>query len=529
MTGADDFLAAGGGEPNVVAGRYRLPDPATGEVRTWTRASNVGAVLADRFALERWARRRLLRGLGDRPDLLRLLAATLEYDDAKLDEVAEAALHAAGVTEAANLGTVAHEVHARVDAGAEVPEGEEAHAAGYREALARHGLTALLREFRVINTPLGAAGRADVLLREADGTLVIGDEKSTGHLHLAAPEFAPQLAVYATADWVELSGDGNGWSRMGPVRTDYAIVLHVDRNTGAVTPYRADLFLGAYGANLSEQVRGYRRMGRDILQPYVRPGGQPSAGSLEPPATTGRHLQAVPDRTEEASAEAANAFGGVGNEGDGSPGVALLSAAELGRLTKAQVQEYARKTDPEGVGRDLAHQKGKLIEALEAAGKTSRNVSKANDPAAISGPVGGQDHTDPRDPGFYPHVLERVRRAATVADLAGVHAFVVRVGGDQAWTDQVAEAARARANEIDAANPNHAALSRVLACRTQADVAALWSELTVGGSRPEGWPEEVNLAALERVRQIELAAPPAPANPFGPTGPAATGNGGSGA
>jgi len=574
MSDQDAFWTGGpgapGGESDVRNGRYQLPDPETGEARSWTRASNLGAPLADRFGLERWKMRRLLWGLGQRSDVVRLLLAMTEPDAGKLDELIATALEAAAHTESANLGSLIHEVQRRVDEGLEVPEGEERYAEGYRAALEREGLTMVCRECRVINRALGAAGRLDGIAREADGTLVVVDTKSTDHLTLAAPEIAPQLAGYATADWIEPNGDGKGWVRMPEVRRDYAVAVHVDRGTGAVSLYRVDLFLGAYGANLAEQVREYRKLGKSIMLPYVRPVGldagrasaEPAAGPFVGPE---RHLSAVPDPapteakvamdnsaatltpTDDPFSRAAGthpADGAAvvheqvtlhGTDERGNPrftpsptlpagGSRLLSAAELTKLTKAQVQEYARKVDPEGVGRDLAHQKAVLIQMLGKAGRLADQSAPTRpagaDPAVISGPVNGSDPTDPMDPAFEPTVLRWIGQAETVAQLGAVHQRVLRLGGDQAWTDVMAEQARARANGLDAANPNHSALSRVVACRSQEDVAALWDELTVGGSRPEGWPAEVDAAARERVRQIEAQAPPAPANPFGPTGPA---------
>jgi hypothetical protein len=362
------------------------------------------------------------------------------------------------------------------------------------------------------------AGRLDGIYRESDGTFVVGDTKSTAHLELASFEFAPQLAAYATAQWIELNGDGKGWSRMevvcmGAVRTDYAIAFQVDRETGATAAYRVDLFLGAYGANLSGQVREYRKMGRAILAPYVRPEGQPEArGVATPPVAQERHLAAVPDEPPPLPSGSVQ-----------PPPVTeskLISAAELNRLTKAQVQEYARKVDPDGVGRDLAHQKAGLILRLSKAGKVTDSPAsdgpKTDDPAEIAGRVNGSDPTDPRDPAFRAEVLRKLASASSVGELGTVHAYVVRRGGDQAWTDEMADAARGVANRLDAAYPNHAALSRVVACQSQEDIAALWTELTTGGSRPEGWSEEVDAAARERMRQIQAATPPAPANPYAP-------------
>lgn len=518
---SDEFFAAGptGGESDVRNGRYVLPDPATGEQRSWTRASNLGAALADRFGLERYNLRQLVRGLNLRPDLTRLLVAAVEVDNAKADEVVSQALEAAAAGASANVGTAVHEVHARVDAGLEVPAEEEGVAQAYRACLQRYGLRPLYREVRVINRALGVAGRLDALYEESDGQVVLGDVKTTEHLDLAAREFAAQLAAYATADAVEI--DGKWWLIDDvplPIRTDYALVFHVSRDTGAVSLYRLDLRLGAYAANLAAQVREWRTR-RDLLLPYVPPA--PILPSTVEPSSAQQSQDRRPD-------EAARAFPAAGNEGNGvalvdasgaeaEPAPKLLPAAAILKMTKAAAQEYGRSR---GIT-DLAHNKPQLVKIYAAAGiladggPTQVQTPRLNDPAELTGPVNGSDPTDPRDPAFSTDVMRRIVQASTVGNLEEIRRYVVRRGGDQAWTDQMADVARQRANAIDGQNPHGATVSRIQACQTVKDLSDLWEEVTVGGSRPEGWPDEVAEAGRVRLEQLHAARPPAPANPFG--------------
>ncbi len=534
-TEADAFFAPRAGverESDVVNGRYVLPDPGTKTIRSWTRASNIGAALADQFGLNRWRMRRLLVGLSARPDLLNLLKVMVEPDNAKLDEIIGTALEVAGTTESANQGTTIHEIQRRVHLGEPIPEDMRHFADAYTAALAKAGLTVVTTEVRVLHPKLGAAGRLDVILREADGTLVIGDTKATDHINLSAPEFAPQLSVYASAEWVEMGGDGGQWTRMPEVRQDYAICIHVNRETGAVALYRVDMRLGAYAANLATQVREWRNT-KGVLLPYVPPApvlGTALAASLpEAPSTFTMTPDTISTTYVRPATDPVPQYPNAGLTDQTTeavhldvpvPGAAvsgdLRSAAELTKLTKAQVQQYMRD---HGMPDDLAHTKAILIARAVQHGKVRPDGAPAPmSPAGSTPPAdanGGVAAVDiPGTPEFIAHVLHLITTAGTVAQLQRTQQFVVRLGGDQAWTDQMTEHARHKANALDQpASPE--AVAQVKACQSQEDLAQLWTELTIGGSRPEGWPPEVDAAARARLIEIQNAAPAAPANPFG--------------
>lgn len=559
----------------VVAGRYRVADPITGEVKSWTRASNIGAAVSDRWALERHAKRQLVRGLAARTDLLDLLKASVELDNSKCDEVIATALEVAGSTAKANIGTVIHEVQRRVDLGLSIPEGMERFAEGYTAALARAGLTVVAVEVLLCNRPLGAMGRGDRVYREADGSMVIGDTKSTAHIDLAQYEIAPQLATYGLATHIDSRGFVGPYARFSgpsvpeqpawvptaehPIRQDYAIAVHVDRETGAVSFYRVDLYLGGYGANLATQVREWRTV-KGILLPYIPPrSGVPGASE------NGRHLAAVPDPYRDPEVEqilgsdevarqrrcaycddsscsrcrpdpgtmaeaggltpseqAASNLVNAGSEA--VPG--LLAAAELLRLSKAQVQDYARRVDPEGVGRDLAHQKANLVASLTARGKVAggtpklRHATMSADPAELpAGPAttGAEDPTDPRTDAFRRARLAEIAAAPSAAGLWRINRAVVRAGGDQAWSEEMTTAARIRVAELDGTggvSPEGQLLGQVQRCTTPQAVADLWEEVTIGGSAADRWTPDIHVAAAARLEEIKAATAPPPANPF---------------
>lgn len=609
MTDDGTFWDGPGGQTDeVVAGRYRVADPVTGQVRSWTRASNIGAAVADRWALERYQRRQLVRGIAARPDLIDLIRTTVELDNAKCDEVITTALQVAGSTVKANIGTTIHEVQRRVDLGLEIPEGMERYAEGYRAALDRAGLSVVAVEVLCCNRGLEAVGRADRIYREAGGSWVIGDTKSTDHLDLSQHEIAPQLTVYAHADYYDARGfvgdhvaahenDRPAWqSRTGldSIRQDYAIAVHVDRESGAVSLYRVDLYLGGYGANLATQVREWRNT-KGILLPYV----PPTQGLTVPREITGatpgdpiqRHLSAVPDpapatldpfatipnsdgQSEQPASEetchpgctrtdphtqwdctSAPPMGGQPNQGSGvtsggiDPGEpakpptptraasasGLLTEAELLKMTKAGVQQYGRDRG----FTDLAHNRPTLVKLYAAAGLVAesrfedgkpvptdshgRALSIPGDTAELpAGPIGnGEDPTDPRTDAFRRARLSEIGAAPSVADLWRINRSVVSRGGDQAWTDEMTQAARVRVADLDQrigqVDIGGDAVPSLHKAKTQQDIADVWEKVTVNGSIPERWTEQLNDLAERQVEAIRLATPPAAANPFAST------------
>lgn len=270
MTDAEGFFAERRAAPERVNGRYKMVGP-DGREDSYQTASNYAFPVVDQFGLNRWRSRQILLGLARRADLQAIVATMNpeQPDNGKLDEVIETALQVAGTSSSANLGTAVHAALEAADEGRAYPPEYESYVEYYRAALARHGLKAVAVERVVVNPALGAAGKLDRVYEEADGGFVLGDVKTSGHLDLGAHEHSVQCSVYATASHIR-TPDGKGWQNLEGVRTDYAVIVHVDRDSGAVAVYRVDLTIGRHGANLAEQVRGWRKSG-PVLLPYVPP------------------------------------------------------------------------------------------------------------------------------------------------------------------------------------------------------------------------------------------------------------------
>lgn len=596
-------------EPDVRNGRYYLTDPATGNPRSYTRASNMGHVIADQYGLSVWDRRQIVKGIASDPGVIAMLSASVDLDNARVDQVIERARLASASSTGADTGTAIHDVQLRVDRELPVPPDMESWALGYARALEQHGLTPVLREVRVINNRLGVAGRVDAIYRDSTGALVLGDTKSTGRINLAAPEFAVQLACYATADWVELDGV---WNRMGPIRQDYAIVLHTDRETGAIALYQVPLALGIYGVGLVEQVRAYRKM--SFLAPYVSPASTPGAVEVsyvaapalprdgdrrigpegtpqvyqlgewmdEPPA----HAKSFADGLQglvNGVAEVVDRYVSLpshdsvsrpgGSEADQPPtgpapdavlaeqhanehrpaaeqtpvppadGPPLRTADDLMRpaVTKAELQEYCRR---HGLT-DLAHTKKKLVGMLADAGKLAvagptgtAPLSLPQDSAEMPAGPATADGEDPSDPHSVAYGRARVAELAacqTVSELAAVWNRVVRAGGERAWTPAMVDMSKKTATRIEASArvdthrpPTEApvdltgnsrmTVEYIAQCKSQKDLADLWSSVTVGGTIPDRWTPEIDEIAKQRLVEIQSAPsdhPDHPVNPFG--------------
>lgn len=230
-------------------GQYRLPDPATGKMTSYTRASTVAKTLEDTWMLDKWAKRMMLIGLqrstalqadldqlieehltlgnGDR----RFLAADLRNP---LNELSEEAQHRAGATAAAEFGTAVHAWCEWVDLGlghvCRVPEMFRPWVLGHRRALSAAGLRIdpYWTERVVLNTRYGIAGTLDRLFWDHRGTLFLGDIKTSRGMDYSWLYFSIQLAIYHGADYMR-SADGMAWEPMPALDPDTALISHLPR------------------------------------------------------------------------------------------------------------------------------------------------------------------------------------------------------------------------------------------------------------------------------------------------------------
>ena len=258
-------------------GRYLLPDPVTGEERTWTRATTVAKTLSDPWGLVDWKLRMVAKGISGREDL-RMLASMLPVDTGKkqLDEVVEKAIDTAGGNVGRILGDAMHKATAKLDSGDEPemlpPYDRDLEA--YRDALPLYGVRIApgMVEQVVCLPDLGIAGTFDRIV-VWDPATYIADVKTAKTLDYSWLEIAVQLALYANAEWIArpVEIDHGGWEwvwePMPEVNRTQGLVIHLPVGQARCELYWVDLEIGWEAVTLAVDVREWRKR-KDISRPF---------------------------------------------------------------------------------------------------------------------------------------------------------------------------------------------------------------------------------------------------------------------
>lgn len=261
-------------------GRYMLPDPESGQERSWTRVTTLARTLADEYGLNQWAKRMVAKGIATRPDLTAGAAAADVNDRATLNSIVKQAEEAAGAKSGGNLGTALHNFTQRLDRGEPLsrlgaPAPLDADLAAYVGGLKLAKLTAQPEyvERIVVAPELGVAGTFDRLVSGpgVDG-LAVFDLKSAKDVSYSWLEIAIQLACYAHATHM--------WD---PAAEQYLPMPNVDRHRGLVMHlpvgkahaqvYGVDLIKGWAFAQLASSVRSARSEARNLSW-LVKPDDQ---------------------------------------------------------------------------------------------------------------------------------------------------------------------------------------------------------------------------------------------------------------
>ena len=243
-------------------GKYYLPSPYTGEADHYDRVSTLKAMPEDTYHIHQWKRRNVAKGLASSPGLL--AQAQGSTVPRTLDTICDVAEDLAGANVASTLGTEVHDYTELADRGRvlDVPEQWHTRMADYHTALDDHGITVLpdMIERAVVSTVYGVAGRFDRVVRLADGTHAVLDLKTGKSLY---KEFAIQAYIYAEAFnshgvWDD---DAKAWMDPGfKVREDFAIIVHLPARGKGARVLPIDLETGRLGANLAQQIQGWRQM-----------------------------------------------------------------------------------------------------------------------------------------------------------------------------------------------------------------------------------------------------------------------------
>lgn len=253
-------------------GQYELVHPTTGRPSAFSRATTIAGVLDDRYNLDLWIQRQLIKNIlnGVRAQMAAQAAPTQADADLvaqmntlwstdpntqKFNKVAEQINNMQGGRDASEFGTAIHAWLEAIDVGiirpVDVPELFRQHVAAYRTILTRHALLPVpeYTERIVCNdgngfvlppTADGVPGRVlapgetitgtlDRLFRViTSGALVLGDVKTSkaDSLEWGVLDFCIQLAIYRYAAHM-LKLDGSGWDPMPKLDGDTAYLMHV--------------------------------------------------------------------------------------------------------------------------------------------------------------------------------------------------------------------------------------------------------------------------------------------------------------
>jgi len=279
------------GLPVGAYSRYLLPmppedlsrdAPATGRVKSWTRATTISSSMEYMGNLTEWSERMVALGVGMRPDLA-LKARGSEGDRAVLTEVVEEAKSAAGATKGKNQGTGMHGVSSEIDraivtakADGSSPWGEIERIAESVPSMYRDDVRAYARliinehieygvgldEVIVAHPDLMVAGRFDKI-RYVSGAFAIFDlktQKDRPGKHSQLP-IAMQLALYARAPWrYDTSGETPVWRSMPGVSHERAYIIWLPGGRGEATLIEVDIASAWQWVRTAISVRESRRV-----------------------------------------------------------------------------------------------------------------------------------------------------------------------------------------------------------------------------------------------------------------------------
>lgn len=275
---ADESLELGEGRPEEPKGqydRYILPR-GDGQAMEYTRTTTLVGTVDSGVGLGIWRKYRAAWGVAQRDDLINRLRAVPVDDHTTIREICDKAELIAGTDAGANDGTAAHAVLQRVDQGEAI---EAIHpyyhplVRNYQAELARLGITVLPQyvERTCRCARLDAGGKPDNIYQLDDGSLVIGDKKTTADMIKAERAIAAQLGIYANCEHMFNYVTGR-YEPMPPVRKDFALIILIDTDTWEVTIESINIEYGWARTRLMVELRESNKV-KGLRHPYL-PGGR---------------------------------------------------------------------------------------------------------------------------------------------------------------------------------------------------------------------------------------------------------------
>lgn len=266
--------------------------------KSWTRVTTIANTLADRYALEQWAQRQTVIGLGAREDLYALAAAAQPEDRQQLNQIVKQAKEAAKSRSGANLGTALHRLTERIDSGeaVDVPTQWASDVAAYRQTLTNSRIR-IHKEWieRVVVIPqLRAAGTVDRLVTVgSDLVWKVADLKTGAQAPKYVRETTIQLALYAGASHVwkatvddirrdqygryllpDPADEPDAYDPTPNIDRTRGLLIHVPVGEGECSLHEVDITAGREAVDYAMWVRAWRK--RDGLAWPYNGGGAPA-------------------------------------------------------------------------------------------------------------------------------------------------------------------------------------------------------------------------------------------------------------
>jgi hypothetical protein len=251
--------------------RYLIPDPITGEEKSWIRATTWAAALGEAFALTNYKLRKAALGFAMRPELMVGVAAILDPESKDggraLDVLINRAQEQAGADERKTLGTALHSFCEAVDTGRriQIPAPFNADIAAYQRRMRGIKVSANYIERIGLVHELGVAGTMDRLVRFPGYELpMVADVKTGKKKNLNWMEITIQLALYAnlTSLWDPVLEHHR---KMVEVDRERALVIHLPAAEATCELYLIDVKAGWEMALECGRVRAFRAR-KDLVE-----------------------------------------------------------------------------------------------------------------------------------------------------------------------------------------------------------------------------------------------------------------------
>ncbi|MEV0237605.1 hypothetical protein [Nonomuraea sp. NPDC050786] len=370
-------------------GRYKLPDPDSGKLRSWTRVTTLAGTLEDTYNLERWGNRKVLEGIVQDRGLVSQAAEVFkEYgwdpqdSEAKkrLNTIVTSAQHVAGSKKGADLGTQLHELTEKLNQGDPalfVPAELVPNLRMYEATLQAEGITILPQYLeRIVCIPeFNAVGRMDNISQEtAAQVLRVFDLKTQKTMDFGALKIAIQLALYANASAM-FNEDTWAWEDMPALDKSLATVCWLPVLEGQEDKvchlYDVDLEWGWRWAKASFQTRKARG-----AKPVTRraPRAVPAAKSpsWDLGSVVSTLAEAVADSAAGNGREEASVYSGAVADAlaksAASSGASALDGWGSVMLAASRAEKEPQIQAPEGLDWEARFRQARSIEELVMAG-----------------------------------------------------------------------------------------------------------------------------------------------------------------